>query len=195
MGTSHPRNMRRLKGRLVLGPTDLTTTFPYGGTELGLCRSASFVFGIKYAPIQAEEFGGNAVEWVYQTESAVLSAVLREYDDDMVSSLFINGERGFETDGTKTTASGKPVIKGDIQGAIKPGGVVTAKIIKLLFAPDDEDHHEFLVMYNALPMIEEASQMKLTAADWAEIGVVFHAVPDSAGKLYQFGRKTDISLT
>ena len=49
-------------------------------------------------------------------------------------------------------------------------------------------------MYNAMPMVQEASDMKMTAAEWAEVGVVFHAIPDSTGKLYEFGRITDIPI-
>ena len=192
--------MRRLKGRIVwLEESDtakLSAAFPHGGKELGLCRTANFTFGVKYAPIRAEEFGGATVEYLYLTESAIFSAVLRDYDDDMVSAMFMNGTRGFTTAGAKNTQSGAPVIQSSVTGSVKPGeSLDTIKTGRLLFVPDDVDNHEFLIMYKAVPMVSEASEMRMTAADWAEIGVMFHAVPDSAGKLYQFGRKTDISLT
>ena len=200
MSTSHPKNMRRLKGRVVWfeesDTANLSAAFPHGGHEMGTCRSATFLFGIRYSPIVAEEFGGASVEYVYMSESAVFSAVLRDYADDMVSNMFLNGDRGFTTAGVKNSESGMPAIKSSVAGTVRPGSSLdTVKTGKLLFVPDDVDNHEFLVMYKAVPMIHEASEMRLTAADWAEIGVVFHAVPDSAGKLYQFGRKSDISLT
>ena len=85
MAAAAPNNMRRLKGKLVVSKDgedasdfDLTAAYPYGGVELGLCRAAAFVWGIRYAPIQAEEFGGVATEYMYLSQQAVLSAVLRQ---------------------------------------------------------------------------------------------------------------------
>ena len=200
MAPGKPNQMRRLKGNLVLNPDDLTAAYPYGGTELGMCRSATFVFGISYTPIQAEEFGGIVSEYVFTGESAVLSAVLREYDDDMVATVFHSGIEGENDDTSKNTKSGKPVIKGAVGAGVGGTGQVTAgqsinsRAVRVLFVPDDRDNHEFLVLYTAIPMVHEATEMKLTASDWAEIGVVFHAIPDAAGKLYQFGRKSDIAI-
>ena len=206
MSTSHPKNMRRLKGRIVWftasDTLNLTAAFPYGGTEIGFCRPATFLWGIKYSPVEAEEFGGATVEYIHMTESAVFTAVLRDYDEDMVETIFPNFASGTDdgvkkTDSTSTT-SGHPVIKGQAHsGATTKQGapLASTKAGKLLFAPDDADNHEFLVMYNALPMVNESTQLMLTASEWAEIGVVFHALPDSSGKIYQFGRRTDVSTT
>lgn len=204
MATSTPNKMRRLKGRLVWNPTGGTVTgaYPYGGTQLGFCRSATFVWGIQYQPIRAEEFGGVIVDYVYQSETAVFSAVLRDYDDDMVQTIFPNFSKGFNGVDKQTT-SGQPIITGTVKGTTKPGSLIGEKPDgaawdsrsgKLLFAPDDEDNHEFLVIYRAVPMLDQSADLRLTAAEWAETGVVFHATPVSAGNLYQFGRKTDISL-
>ena len=202
MATAAPNNMRRLKGKLVgskdsedASDFDLTAAYPYGGVELGLCRSAAFVWGIRYAPIQSEEFGGIATEFMYLSQQAVLSAVLREYDDDMVRILFHGVTDGMnQSTGAKGTVSGKPVIKGGQAIGLSPGQVSTTRHRSLLFVPDDADNHEFLLLYNVMPMAQEGSDMKLTAADWAEIGVVFQAVPNSAGKIYEFGRITDIPV-
>ncbi len=214
MATSNPKNMRRLKGRLVVSKPgkdasdfDLTAAYPHGGNELGLCRSAAFIWGIKYAPIQCEEFGGLATEFMYLSESAVLSAVLREYDDDMVKTVFHSANEGMDSsggsdDGKKVTVSGKPVIRAGLSnkvvssgiGNTYPGQLLTAQHKSILFVPDDAENHEFLLIYNAMPMVQEASDMKMTAAEWSEVGVVFHAIPDSVGKLYEFGRITDIPI-
>jgi len=211
MASSTPKNMRRLKGRLVASKAtsdassfDLTAAYPYGGVELGLCRSATFVWGIRYAPIMAEEFGGMATEYIYLGESAVLSAVLREYDDDMIKTVFHSGSDGMnDTSGAKNTASGKPVIRAGLSssvissgvGELAPGQSAKGRHRALLFVPDDTENHEFLLMYNVLPMVQEGSEMKMTAAEWAEIGVVFQAIPDTAGKIYEFGRITDIPVS
>ena len=204
MGVSTPNNMRRLKGRLVWKPTDLTAAYPYGGKQLGFCRSATFVWGIQYQPVHAEEFGGAVVENIYMSETAVLTAVLRDYDEDMVEAVFPNFASGtLDATGHKgttsaSTLSGNPVVKGHASAGAttKPGTpLASTRAQKLVFAPDDEDNHEFLMMYNVVPMVDQSAQMMLTASEWAEIGVVFQALPDSSGKLYQFGRKGDVSLT
>ena len=203
MATAAPNNMRRLKGKLVVSKDgnaaanfDLSGAYPYNGIELGLCRSAAFVWGIRYAPIQSEEFGGIATEFMYLSQQAVLSAVLREYDDDMVRILFHGVTDGMnQSTGAKSTVSGKPVIKAGQTIGLSPGRVSPAtRHRSLLFVPDDADNHEFLLLYNVLPMVQEGSDMKMTAADWAETGVVFQALPDSAGKIYEFGRITDIPV-
>ena len=191
MAVPSPQNMRRLKGKLLVATNasdfDLTAAYPYGGTEMGLCRSAAFVWGIKYAP----------------SETAVLSAVLREYDDDMIKTVFHSSNEGMNgTTGKKVTVSGKPVVRAGLSskvatsgvGSTYPGQIVSALHKSILFVPDDTENHEFLLMYNAMPMVQEASDMKMTAAEWAEVGVVFHAIPDSTGKLYEFGRITDIPI-
>ena len=203
MAAAAPNNMRRLKGKLVVskdgndaGDFDLTGAYPYNGIELGLCRAAAFVWGIRYAPIQAEEFGGVATEYMYLSQQAVLSAVLREYDDDMVRLLFHGIQDGMnQSTGAKKTVSGKPVIKAGQAIGQNPGQLATAARHRaLLFVPDDADNHEVLLLYNVLPMVQEGSDMKMTAADWAEMGVVFQAIPNSAGKIYEFGRITDIPV-
>lgn len=207
MAAPSPQNMRRLKGKLLVATNasdfDLTAAYPYGGTEMGLCRSAAFVWGIKYAPIQCEEFGGIATEFMYLSETAVLSAVLREYDDDMIKTVFHSSNEGMNgTTGKKVTVSGKPVVRAGLSSKVAtsgigntyPGQIVSALHKSILFVPDDTENHEFLLMYNAMPMVQEASDMKMTAAEWAEVGVVFHAIPDSTGKLYEFGRITDIPI-
>ena len=58
MATAATRNILRIPGRLCVGPTDLTTAFPHGGTALGVTRALEFRFGYRTYNATAEEFGG-----------------------------------------------------------------------------------------------------------------------------------------
>lgn len=183
MATADIKNIVRLRGRLVKDPTNLSTAFPHGGTALGLARDMVFRFGFKTTFVHAEEFGAR-VETIFAGETAVFAAVLREFDKDAVSAIFPN-----------TGASGA-LIKGNASGSgiNRAGTLLSSKSFKLLFSPTAVDHHQFVVIYKAVPMLEETAEFQMSLGDEVGIAVMFQAIPDSAGKLYQIGKKADISL-
>jgi len=180
----NPANILHSPGRLSFGPVDLTTAYPHGGTALGVVRAIVVRPNAQYRAVTAEEYGGETVEQVYAGEAWTLAAVLREFDDDAVSTIFQNASSG--------SVSQHELI--EHPGANRAGRImVVAKGVVLVFTPDAPDTN-FVVLHRAIPMIEDAAELNFSHATPMEIGVVFSAVRDSAGKMVSIGRAEDITL-
>jgi hypothetical protein len=187
MSTATTRKVLRLPGRLCAGPTDLTTAFPHGGVALGITRDAEFRFNIDKHIITAEEWGNIPCEIIMGGESAVMGCVLREFDNDMIGKVFLNPSAG--------TSSGDQVIYSKTPAATnKPGYRLSVKGFKLLFSPKAVDTHPHILMYNALPIVEESALVQASLAEELGIAVAFHAVPDSTGRVYAIGKREDLAL-
>ena len=188
MATSNPRNIRRFKGRLTWNPTDLTTVFPHGGTELGLVRDLVFRFGIATEEIRAEEWGNVPTEYVYSGTSGFLVAILREFDNDAVGVIFPDTPAG--------AATGDQILRGAASGSgVALGGTLLSTLSGVLVvSPDSPETQEFLVLYNAIPMVEEASKLQISAGQEMGIAVVFRATPDATHRMWNIGKRRDLSL-
>lgn len=185
MATAAVQNILRLRGRLVAAPTDLGAAFPHGGTQLGLVKQATFRYGIQTQNITAEEYGGITTEAVYAGEGAVLAGFMRDYDNDMIARLF---------PGTSAGASGARVVE---QDAGDSGILLSSRSIVLLFAPiatNATTGHPHILMYNAVPMLDETADLQLHAGVEAAVAFVFRCIPDASSRLYRIGRRGDLSL-
>ena len=169
-------NILRLRGRFIKGNPNLTGTFPFGGTELGLTRNGRFRFDRMSQGLTMEEFGGIKGEEYYAGEKAVMNAILRDFDADMISAIFLeSGAAGLVTR-TKTGVRGQKLSD-------------LADIIT--FAPVSE-LQPFVVFYNAMPMIQEASEIQMAANVEVGFPVQWEAIPDSNGRVFSFGPKATI---
>jgi hypothetical protein len=188
MATANVNQIRTIPGRLIKDPTDLSSAPNFGGTPLGLFRDVEFRFGYRTELITAMEYGGTPVESVYLGETAVLAGLLRSEDADAIGSIFPNSTLG--------TSSGERTIDGNAfqTGKNRSGYLLSSKAIKLLFAPKDYERDPFIVIYKAIPALEEAAALQLAVTREYGIAVAFHAIPDSTGRLYRIGRREDIAL-
>lgn len=188
MATSNPRNIRRFRGRIVWNPSSLTSAFPHGGTEIGVVRDLVFRFGIETEEIRAEEWGNVPTEYVYTGSSAFLAAILREFDNDALDAIFPDTPTGSVTSEQtiRGAASGSGVTLG--------GTLLSGQSGVLVVSPEAPETQEFLVLYNAIPMPEEASRLQISAGEEMGIAVVFRAVPDSTHRMWHIGKRRDLSL-
>lgn len=188
MATANPRNIRRTRGRIAWNPTDLTVAFPHGGTELGIVRNLIFRFGIATEEIRAEEWGNVPTEYVYAGSSAFLAAILREFDNDAIDAIFPDTPTG--------SASGDESIRGAVSGSgVTLGGtLLSAQAGVLVVSPEAPQSQEFLLLYNAIPMPAEASELQISAGEEMGIAVVFRAVPDATHRMWHVGKRRDLSL-
>jgi len=186
MATATVRDVLRIPGRLLINPTNLNSAFPHGGTELGLTRDAEMRLGINTSLVTAEEWGQAPVEAVYTGESAVFAAVLREWDNDAISNVFPNTGTG--------STSGDRTILGRTSGANRAGYLLSNKAVVLLFSPKAVDRHPMVLVRKAVPLVEISSMLSLSLAEEFGIGVVFQALPNSAGQLYDIGKREDLTL-
>lgn len=188
MSTALVRDVLRIPGRIVINPTNLASAFPHGGTEMGLTRDAEMRFGISTSLVTAEEWGQAPVESVYTGESAVFAAVLREWDNDAIDNIFPNTGTG--------ATSGDRSILGRVSGGSfnRAGYLLSNKSFILLFSPKAVDRHPMVLVRKAIPMVEETSLMRLSLAEEFGIGVVFQAIPNSTGQVYDIGKREDLTL-
>lgn len=178
----------RVPGRLVSGPTAVTGSYPYGGTGLGLTGQARLRIETFARELTAMEFGAERVERTELGQRVGLACVLRDWDDDALAAVF--GPVGATAAGT---ASARRVIT--YPGAtFRAGQRSAANGIKLLWAPDDPGHHPAVLLYRAMPHPEATAELVLRLDAALEVGVVFSAVRDGTGRLYQLGPLEDMTL-
>jgi hypothetical protein len=51
-----------------------------------------------------------------------------------------------------------------------------------------------VLVRKAIPMVEETAMLQLSLKQELGIGVLFQAIPDSTGRLYDVGRRGDLTL-
>jgi hypothetical protein len=204
MSEGAARKILRIAGDLIINPTDISDSAkaPYGGTFLGVTKTAEFRMNITTALVTAEEWGQAPVESLFTGESAVFAFVLRELDNDALGTVFPNTSTG--------TTSGDKVIEGAVDGVgvNRAGYLLSNKSVSLLFAPQVQkttttpgsstylpyDEQPMIYLRKTIPMVEETSMFQLSLAQEIGIGVVFQSIPDSNGKLYEIGKRGDLTL-
>jgi hypothetical protein len=164
----------------VANPTSLAAPFPYGGSVLGLIKSAALVIGPRVYVVRAEEFGDQAVETIWNGEHAVFTCVLRDFDVDGIREMF------------PVVASGTPLGSSITRSAGQGGSTPAAR--RILFVPYSEAVHPFVYLPAAKPVWGSAAEIRLSAAE--EVGLLcsFYATPAADGRVYQIARKNQLAL-
>jgi hypothetical protein len=155
--------------------------YPHGGTELGIARDMMFKPNIKTRKLIAEEFK-SPVEILWVGDEPVMAGVLRTWDNAMISTLFY---------GTQTSARGDVGI---IDTVTRPGYPMSRKGITLLFSPLAVDAHKHILIYNAVPVVEEAFEMRVSLAEELGIPFFFQGIPDAYGRTYAVDLRANLSL-
>lgn len=174
----------RNRGRICINPTDLATAYPHGGTDLGLVRACAVRFGHVYSLIKAEEWGIEVVEGIDGGEAVALATILRGADDNAINTVHANTTLG--------AVSGHRVIQGP--GNNRAGHLLSSRSVVLCFSPDDLDNHEMVLLYKALPMLDEAAELALSTSEDLETSAVFVGIRDGSSRVYKVGHRKDLSL-
>lgn len=186
MSAPQAHHILRIPGRLVKNPTNMSSDYPYGGTELGVIRDIEWSPGIQAEKLHAEEFG-LAVGSIITRQEGVMAAVLRSWDNDFLSTVFPN---------TQADEFGEVGVLGRVSGSgvNRVGYDEFDKGFKLLFAPFAANQHRFLLLHNAVPMIEDTFRLRLTLADEFGLPVIFYAAADSQGRTFTWDVKENLVL-
>jgi len=188
MATADIHTVLQVPGRLVINPTNLSAAYPYGGTELGAVHQIAARRVAATYDIAAMEYGGAIVEAVQGGENWAVGAYLRQFDNDAIAAVFPNTSTGTTTKrvGVKHWMNaGSPV---------RPGSLLSARSVKLLFVPYDVDRHRAVYLYRALPRVEEVWEMALAVDSRVEVPVLFVGIPDSNGKVAVVDYLREITL-
>lgn len=174
----------RAPGNLIVDPTSFTGSSPYGGTILGLARGIEVRIQTRSKLVTAEEWGGVTTEVVYAGETVVLAAILREWDADAASRVFPYTAAGGVT--------GRRVASQTVDAGTRAGTLRTAH--RLAFAPLAKDAVPWVYFPAAVPLLDASNRLNLGLDQEVGFGVVWHAVPDATGRVYQIGMRPDLTV-
>lgn len=186
MSAPYARDVLKIPGKLVKTPTNLSTVFPYGGTELGVVRDMAFQIGHKIDVPEAEEFKAPAAI-LNGGETPVFACVLRSWDNDMISTVWHNIQ-------TSTYSQIGMIGKVSGSGIVRAGANMTDRGIKLLFAPQADDRHPSILLYNAVPLLSEAAELQLSIGREMGLALMFRAMPDSTGRTFAVDQRSNLTL-
>lgn len=171
-------------GYLVKAPTSATGP-SYGGTILGLTRGQDLKFISPATLCPAEELGGAPWDGVEGGEWPVFLVLFREWDDDILQTIYRNTATG--------GSSGKKVVTGGAAQTVRAGHRLSDRGQKLLFAPHDPTKRAVLLL-NALPVLAEDSPIAFAIAKEQVHAVSFIGAPDASGLTHKVGLIGDLGL-
>lgn len=186
MGVPTPGAVKRVRGRLSWNPTDLTQDYPHGGTALGLARDHEFQPNIEHKKLAAEEWGGSTASVLYTGEDPMFLAVLRDFDADALATVWPN---------VRTTLGGRVTLTyrpGDESTNLPGTQLDDTHAGLLVFTPDDEDQHDWIIIYRAVPVVQVAAAMALHLDEDLGFPVAWIGTPDSNGDVYEWGPKQTV---
>ena len=186
MSTPDVRTVLKVQGRLCWNPTDLSGTYPFGGTALGLTRNKSLRLRASHHVVRAEEYGGAAVGALYAAQEAVFVAMLAAWDGDALSTIAQDSGAGATT--------GRRVVRlRHTTDGSRAGELVSGNEGILYFAPD-ADTYPGILFRAALPMLEEDGTWPMHLGEEFGIPAIFLATPDTSGNVYEIGLRQDLTL-
>lgn len=178
MATPDVRTILRLPGFFVKNPSTTSGGMPFGGTALGLAASSELRIVPRSKLVTAEEFGGQVVKQIYCGETVIIATALRDYDAAAIAAVF-------------PTASGSHVDMNVTSGTRAGDDLET---FKLMFCPVAYSTHPFIYFPAATGLPDESGKLRMSLASEVNLGVVFRALPDSSGCVYQIGTAGSISF-
>jgi hypothetical protein len=124
---------------------------------------------------------------VITSEEAVLAGVLRTWDDDLIKHLFHN---------TQTSAFGEVGIigRGQGTGVNRAGFDMVSKGLVLLFSPVAVDEHRCILIYNAVPSVQDSMALGLSIREEFGVPFFFIACPDKQGRDYAIDLRANLTL-
>lgn len=174
----------RAPGRIVIGPTDLSAPYPYGGTEVGKASQCRLQpQGNMYRVVH--EGTGETGDLLEGGSRWVFACFLRGFDDDAVENLLQDGyQEGEETQHAVFRAPGFQVA----------GTSALGRAVVLLYVPDDLVHVPAVLLYRAVPDFADGAELALRRSDEFGLPLVMECVRDLQGRMVAVGRLPDLTL-
>lgn len=191
MAAKDPLTAMRAPGRICLAPTDLSTAYPHGGTDVGLVRDVRLVRRDFRYPIRGEEFGRRVefVDAVLAGEGYLLTFASRGWNDAAWNAFLPNTAVG--------TNGGKRGIQ--FPNARPAGMLATDQQVALLFSPTEPLAHPAVLFPAAIPLGAEERQFSFGRRPEEELVLLcgFAAIRSNAnaGSAVQVNLLEDLDLT
>jgi hypothetical protein len=161
MATGSTPRILRAPGRICLNPTESfsaeNAVFPYGGTEIGLVKSAAVFSRRTLLPVMCEGLGEPG-DWLEGEPMFTFSCFLRGWDDDGIASLM-------------NYASAEGAVTQHQLWAVpgpRAGRSARTRAVKLLYEPDDKLNVPGCIVYFGIPDLDEGSEISFSRD--AELG-------------------------
>lgn len=186
MATPSPCNIAQVWGRLSHSPTDLSLAYPHGGTAIATCDKPTVFWTQEPFEIRSHAFGGAVSDVIYAGEDCILKTELREIlDPAALAAIFPIYTTGL---------LGGVVLRADANSAARSGTLLGALAKVIVFTPFNIDKHPFLIVRRGVPALQETAKLVFSSMEEARIPVQWYMTPDSNGKQYEFGKRTEITL-
>lgn len=185
MSAGNLQRVRHRYGRLCINPNSLSSAFPHGGTAIGEYREMRFDPQEEFAILTAEEYRAT-IAVIAAGRRPMLRAVLRDWDTDALSYIWPNTTAG-GTSGDRTID-----INAFETGKVRDGAELSGVV--LCFSPYDLENSRMLLMYKAVPRVDEAASVQMNLPDESDLAIVFEAIPDSSGRFVRDGLREDLAL-
>ena len=177
----------RVPGKLIKDPAQVTpgVNGDYGGTILGIVNEPGVRFLPNWATVEvtAEEFGAEPCDSIYMGEAPIMGASLRSWEDDVIAAVWPSTSVG--------GSSGDVGVDGP--GTFRAGTSLSRRAFALLFAPFDTNHPA-VYFPSAIPALEETAELRFGNEDSLQLDVVFFAIRDASGRLYEIKPAEDLTL-
>lgn len=188
MATPSIGSIQRTPGQLVWNPTNLAAAEPYGGTYLGVTRDKEFTPAPIVRPIW-NEAAATYTDAIYGGERVVFKAILRYPDADAITTTAF---KAITVGGVGTHWLFRPM--GTTANTRAGTSLSAGRSGVLLFAPRAPLYHDAILLYNAVPAIDEAAKLQMSLGEEYGLAVAFYGTPDSSGRVYDTGLLATLSL-
>ena len=176
----------RSPGRIVIGPTNLSAAYPYGGTEIGRAKTVVLTSIGQSFRVSCEGLGGEPSDVLGSPSYYVFSCFLRGWDDDAVYELFQNNY-------VQGPATGHSMIR---EPANRVGGASKySRAVSILFVPDDLAHSPAILVYAGIPDFSDGAEVVFQRGEELGVPLAVECVRGITGKILEIGRLADLSLT
>lgn len=176
--------IRRVPGRLSIGPTSLVTAYPHGGTAVGVVNDIAIEVVETTVPITAEEYGTEVVDVLYTGTRWGIAALLRQVpDDDVIQRVFPSTVVGAVT--------GARVVQHP--GTTRAGTLLSANVFVLMFTPDDP-RAPHVIFHRVIPQLAERVVISLALNREVALAVSFTAIRAADGRAVSIGDIQDLVL-
>lgn len=184
MASGSSSRIIRSPGKIVVGPTNLSTAYPYGGIEIGQARVVTLsISGVDYR-VQSEGIG-NIGDVLSGPKRVVFSCFLRGWDDSAIKELWSEGY-------TLGSVSGHSVWSYPGTSLVGSSRLSVGKVI--LFVPNNTVAHPAVLIYRGIPDWSDSTEIAFSLKDEMGLPLVVECVQSSSGKVVQSGRIVDLSL-
>jgi hypothetical protein len=185
MASGNVSRVLRAPGRLVVNPTGLGVTFPYGGTEVGKTRLVVLTSFNTSIRIECEGLGNEASDVLERTSRYVFSCFVRAWDDDAI-------EQFFASNFVQGSASGHSLLREP--GDRVAGASALERAVKLLYVPDDPISNPAVMIYRGVPDWSENAELAFQRQEELGLPLAVECVRGSSGDILEVGRLADITI-